>query len=590
MVFGKRMKVGPSGLLVALATSLAIAGCGGGGGGGGTTSAGTGDVSVAVTDAPSDEIERFEVDVTSVNLTKANGAEVAVLPATKRVDFAQLVTVSDLLTAFTVPAGAYTGISITMDFSTANVVIAGNSSPATVTDQTGAALTGSVKRSIAFENGKGLLIAPGLNKMVSIDFDLDSSCAVDAAANTVALGPVLKAEAEPQAPKITQIGGVIASVDSAGSSFMVELKLAGSPATRPQVKVQTDSSTLFMVNGAKADFAALAAQPTGSPVLAQGNLDLASKTFLARSVESWPALDGAEGHVISRTSDGVLTIKGAAVELADGTYLVNQVITVDARGAKVYKRGVQGSLGTDAIGVGQRILARGKLNGSNLDSTQAGVCLIETGIFGYANASASGGTLSIKLDRFDGRPVTLFNFNVGGTATADPANYTIDVGTLDVSSVTSGTPVAIRGFVAPWNAPASTAEAQATTVVNRQNVCTPIYVTWPLGKAAPFSAIDASGLTLDLKGSLKRIVDPGFVAPIQLADTDTPRIVPGGFDGKWAIIQNGGVTIYSSYATFEADAATKIAGGAKALGFTAIGKWDASTKTLTAGGGALGLQ
>src|SRR5207248_2009105 len=103
------------------------------------------------------------------------------------------------------------------------------------------------------------------------------------------------------------------------------------------------------------------------------------------------------------------------------------------------------------------------------------VRLAETGIFGYAEGPVTGGVMTIALKRFGRRPVSEFNFTVGTTVTADPNAYTIATGSLSLASIQSDTPVAVRGFVAPWNSAGQ--NAAAVTVVDRSAFAL-LYCDW----------------------------------------------------------------------------------------------------------------
>src|SRR5690349_17989297 len=110
-------------------TALTLAGCGGSGGGGSTTTGSTasscstsscGTLMVGVTDAEGDFLN-YSVDVQSVTLQRQNGSTVEMLPATTRIDFAQLTDLSDLLAASTLAGGDFVGGTIRVDYSTAEV-------------------------------------------------------------------------------------------------------------------------------------------------------------------------------------------------------------------------------------------------------------------------------------------------------------------------------------------------------------------------------------------------------------------------------------------------------------------------------------
>jgi hypothetical protein len=91
--------------------ALFLAACGGGGGSMPSSSnaaptsncSDCGTMFVAITDADGDFLS-YSVDVTSLKLKKANGTLVETLPATTRIDFAQLVDLTEFFTAATILA------------------------------------------------------------------------------------------------------------------------------------------------------------------------------------------------------------------------------------------------------------------------------------------------------------------------------------------------------------------------------------------------------------------------------------------------------------------------------------------------------
>ncbi len=581
--------------------SLALAACsggggggsaGGGGGGGGSTQ--TGETSFSVTDASSDQIETFTVDVTDISLTRPGGAVLHTLPATARIDFADLVNESQLLTAYGALAGTYTSVSMTLDFSNANVILSGQTTPATIKDHDGNVVNGPITLPIQLPNGQPLVVTPGAHRLVSLDFDLDGSCAIDMATNTVQLGTVIKAEAQPNVPKPHNVYGTLAAVDSAASTISITLNGPAAVVTGPAFTINTTSTTLFFVNGqpavGAAGLALVSGQPLKSAILAHGSVDVANRSMTARAVEAWIQKDVVHGHVVGRDAAGNLTVKGLSVDFANGgtsltaSALLNQTITVQAGAAKVYERFVLQQLDHDAIGVGARVFARGTFDQGSmtLDCSAGHVFLPETGIFGFLNQPASGGTVRMKVTRFGRRPVAGFNFTVGSTVTADPNDYVVNTGSLDVSAIASGAPLAIRGLVTAWNQspPGSTgtANAKAITVFDRSAFAL-LYTDWLVASSTNVTATTTE-LTVNTQGSIRHFVDPGFVAPIQL--TGSVKIVPGSSQSYFAIMQNGGIALSNSFATFEADLAARLGAGGRTKAIAAIGKWDDANKTLTA--------
>src|SRR5262245_66184711 len=122
---------------------------------------GSGTVSVALTDSASDELSQFEVDVSNIVLTKLNGATVSVMPRTTRIDFVELESVNELISAVDLESGIYTRVTLTLDFANAAVLLVGQTTPATVNDESGATIAGTVDVAVDFAPGSGLIVGAG---------------------------------------------------------------------------------------------------------------------------------------------------------------------------------------------------------------------------------------------------------------------------------------------------------------------------------------------------------------------------------------------------------------------------------------------
>src|SRR5581483_3094530 len=153
---------------------------------------------------------------------------------------------------------------------------------------------------------------------------------------------------------------------------------------------------------------------------------------------------------------------------------------------------------------------------------------------------------------------------------------------LNVASIASGAPIAIRGLVAPWNQspPGSTGAQNATgvTVIDR-SAFAGLYVDWLVAGQQDVTATTGE-VDLNMTGTVHHIVDPGFVAPITLSGT--VKLVPASTPSYFAIFQNGSLALYVDFASFEADLAARLAAGGKGKAVAAVGAWSAATNTLTA--------
>ncbi len=585
-------------LLAGLGLSL---GCGGGGGGGGTADAG-GTVDFAVTDSPSETLDLFEVDVRSLRLHRTDGAVVETLSRTARVDFADLVALSDLLTVATVPSGVYDRVGITLDFASAAVHLDGQIGMATVLDADGNAFTAPATLEIELPSDRPLVVAPGIPRFVEIDFDLDASTVVDAGANEVRVGAILYARVEPSDPKPLRSYGRLVDVDETASTFTFRILRRREFFGDREHDATTDADTLFDVDGTTARGAAglalLAAKPAGTRLEIHGAFDPAARVFRARYVEAGRGvfdgtLDFVEGLVLARTggagADPVLTVRALGVDRG-ASVSFNRTFTVNASFAdtKVVRQRDDASHDTDDVNVGQRVVAFGALTGAVLDATVPGenlVRMLETGISGLASGAVSGGVLTADIRHIGRRPASAFDFTVGGETLADASALAIDVGTMTLPDVGAGSAIVALGFFVPVDASSSGPDFVAQTVIDRTNTASLLGVRWGTPTAAPFSAASAAGATVDLSAASGAKVDVGGVALIDLMGGADPQVVPAAAGGVFAVVEAASLTLYTDFALWLADVQGRLArspGPALALDLGGIGKWDGAARTLTA--------
>jgi len=185
----KRIAHGARSLIGIAAAALALAGCGGSGGGsaGMTTNptvtpsacADCGTLMVGLTDADGDFVS-YSVDVLSLKLQRANGAQVETLPQTTRVDFAQLTDLSDLLSVASLAPGDFVKGSIRIDYTNADIEVqkGTDSVKATAVDGSGKPL-GVTELEIRLDGRDHLVITKGRAAFLAVDFNLAASNTVD---------------------------------------------------------------------------------------------------------------------------------------------------------------------------------------------------------------------------------------------------------------------------------------------------------------------------------------------------------------------------------------------------------------------------
>jgi len=618
-----------------------LAGCGGAAGGDTAGANAKGEVVIGLTDADGDFLT-YQVDVVSLKLTRSDGTVVETLPLSTTVDFAQYTDLTEFLTAATVPSGSYTGVTMVLDYSAADVQVevGGVAVPATLVDGDGAT-PGIVEVALTLDGDRPLKVRPGLPAQLVLDFDLAASNTVDLtdeAAPVVTVSPFLLASVDPDTTKTTRMRGLLKRVNVHAQLFLVRVlpfrHLTPDPRDRWGVfPVKTDADTAFEIDGVPytgdEGLKALADLPAGSPVVAMGEVNRARRHMRASEVIAgtsvpWGDKDVVTGVVVARAGD-TLTVKGAAVSFTDHVSAFRDTVTVLVGPDTIVTRLATdpASLDAGAISVGQRItavgnlvplvdmepaaLAAAKADGRVmpepmpvpfllpplLDATEGGVRLLVSDLAGKVVSVEDAG-LVVDVRSLNGRDVGVYDFTgTGATEDADPANYEIDTGALPLTGIAAGAAVRVRGYVTPFGtAPpdfeARTVVAPALTV----DGAALLLLSWDPATTAPFTASGADGVTLSLDGagSEHHLVQRWRNTDLALLGTDPAIIPPDDGTGAFAVRLPDSLHIYFTFAGFAEAVDGYLADGFAADRLTAKGEWSADAATLTSRAVALQME
>lgn len=560
-----------------------------------STAADSGELVVSLTDAEGDFLS-YTVDVTSLKLIKQNGAEVETLPMRTTLDFARYVDVSEFLTAATVPSGKYVGAKITLDYSNASI---------TVQDSNGNPITGHPVDSngdpvqqltvdLSLNGDSEFVIAPGIPAHFTLDFDLDASNAVtiSGADATVVVSPVMVADTILKDPKPHRLRGVLGHVDS--DAFRVVMRPFRHRLNRfGSLKVYVDQDTSYEINGemvaSDAGLDQLAQLPAASAVVVKGQLDYDARKFIAAEVYAgssvpWGNKDIVTGNVISRSGD-TLTVRGASVVRADGSFLFNDNMTVnlDSTTTVVKQADASNSYTKDDISVGQRVTVLGHLqpgSATRFDATHIRMLFTDLGAT-VVNVSP----LTLDLQGIDRRRVTLFDFSgtgVDAASDADPMNYDIDSGSLSLANLAIGDPVKVRGFPRPFGQ--APEDFTARTIVDVSNLPAHIAVGFGDGSTLAVTSLTEAGLQLNLAvaGDLHTLLRAGIATDLTSL-VSMPLIAPrNDGSGLFVVARGSAVRVYSDYAGFQAYLASQLDGTTGVMGVSALGRYNPAGNSLTA--------
>lgn len=594
---------------IVLAGLAILAACGGGDSSSVTPSSTQGVITFSIADASGDFVS-YAVDINQITLTRSDGVVVKALPAPVSVDLAQLVSASQLFGSATLPSGTYTKMSIDIGYANADIA-AENSSGQMVSltpvDSNGAALTTATVK-IQFSTADPIVVQKGVPLLASLDFDLEASNVIDFAASppTVTVSPFIYVAINPSDLASGYASGLLMSVDAASSTYTIDLEPLFYTGTKDfgSTTVGTDSQTFFAVNGATytgpAGLQALDALPTGTPTLAYGSYDIGKTMFEADQVyagSSVPGVssDSVHGSVTARSGD-TLTVFGVTYINATSEQLYHSTVTVNlGTNTTVYIAGNPVTAATlVAISVGSRVTVLGTLTDTTPSSLTMDAGVQDTGYVRIGLSQISGtvstinsGQVNLSLSDVNHHPVGWFNFaGTGSTSTldADPANYEVATGALDLSGLSLGSAAEIDGFVQPFGQ--APPDFNAATLGDFTASNSRLMVGWrPNGTTAPFSVESTTQLVIDLTDpniGPFAVIRQGGIATNLTSLPAAPAIVPDSSgNGLFAMRKAGTVTMYVSFANFVTALQGQLNGSTVMIGLFARGGYDSGSNTFT---------
>jgi len=623
--------------------ALGLVACGGGSSGGsmsgaqGCSASTCGNAMLTLTDAAGD-FASYTVDVVSLKLTKADGTVVETLPTKTRVDFTQLVNVTELLTSATVPQGEYVSATMTLDYSNAAIFVYTDANDtqtvqvAQVVDGSGNTLwsatppaptTTTIELTVQLDNKNHLFISPGKLSRLALDFNLAASNGVDMtnpASPVVTVQAFIVASVVPSDTKDIRVRGKLVSVDLTGGTYTVNVEpFDDQDSDRGQVVVHTTDQTAWEIDGTpyagSAGLNALNAEPAGTLTVAFGTLSKTDHTFTAARVlggtsVQTSALDRLQGVVISRTGD-TLVVRGATewMHSDDDDHFCSRDVTLSIGDATMFTV-AGGPTATPTklwVSVGSRITAFGKAakdasGNRTFDATAGRVRLELTSLWGTVTGTGAN-SVTLSLQAIEGRPASVFNFAGTGTTSAqdsNPASYVVTTGVLPLSSVGASAPLRFFGFVQPFGS--APPDFNARTLVDFADTSALLDASFGSGGSTAALTASATALTLNVSDPLLGWAHFIKVGP-HLIDLKTlssnVSIVPdSAATGPYAIRTEAPmgmgemdtIETFNAWADFETALATKLGAGAKVQKVVAIGHFDSTTNTFTAAQIALDLN
>jgi hypothetical protein len=235
------------------------------------TGAVTGAAFVVGTDAPMASVTSFSVQVQAIDAIEADGTTVSLLSGSPTVDFARFNGLQTLLDMNDVPAGTYTGVSITLGPATIGYLNTSGSVPSIVAEA--ATLTTST---VKYTTPTPIVISQATPAGLHLDFDLRKSIQVDSNGQiTGVVSPIFNVSAVGPGDSgayIDEFDAAVVSVNTTAQSFVVQ-----GPHGR-QFAINVTGNTLWD------NSESLSSLTTSSIVQISGELDKADATIDADEV------------------------------------------------------------------------------------------------------------------------------------------------------------------------------------------------------------------------------------------------------------------------------------------------------------------
>ncbi|MGC9324559.1 MAG: DUF4382 domain-containing protein [Desulfomonilia bacterium] len=566
---------------------------------------GTGDLFISLTDDEGDFLH-YSVDVQSLELTKAGGAEVFTLPLSTRVDFSQYTDLTEFLTAATVPSGVYTSATLILDYTDAEIWVENDSGEAVeiggILDEEKAVVT-TLEVSVVLEGRNSLTVLPGVPASLILDFDLAVSNTVEFFEEdppVLTVSPVLQASVDVDIPDIHRLRGALKSVDTQEGAFEVIIHpfihiISGGDERFGVIEILTQESTSYDINGELFEgddgLSALADQVQFTAVIVYGELNIEARKFVADEVLAGTSVPGGGNDVVNGTvvacSGDMLTLKGATLIRSQGSLVFHDTISIlVGQGTSVTKQLSPGDYSTEDISVGQRMLVFGTLTSDSpgsleLDASHGHIRMMLTTLRGVV-VNISSGTVVLDLNSIDGRRIGLYDFSGTGQTPetdADPEHYEINTSSIALSSLEAGIPLKVRGFVVPFGQ--APHDFDAKTLVDVSDVPAMLHVNWYPASSTAIEDLTSEGfeLTLDDVGVFHHVARAGIL--VDLLDIPvTPFIIPSTAPGIYTITQGATVLVHTSFDVFAEDLEERISTGGSVRGLVASGLFDDDESTM----------
>jgi hypothetical protein len=285
-------------------------------------------------------------------------------------------------------------------------------------------------------------------------------------------------------------------------------------------------------------------------------------------------------------------VKGATLIRNNGRAVFNDTVTVILDEDTIVKRQLsQDAFTIQDISAGQRLTVFGDLTNSDMDSLELNATGANQGYVRMELTTVRGTvvdqdpSLSLDLQSINTCRIGIFDFSGTGTESendADPENYEISTGTLNISLFGQGDTLKVIGFVNGFGQ--APADFIAQTVVDVTDVRSFMRVTWAPASAAPFEILSSEKIVITQQhhGKFHHLGRSGVIVNLDdLSSLTTIQPVSAG-QGRFVVKYRESNQFYSTFESFVSGLEGLIEDGKKMQSMFATGSFDQTNAILTA--------
>ena len=202
------------------------------------------------------------------------------------------------------------------------------------------------------------------------------------------------------------------------------------------------------------------------------------------------------------------------------------------------------------------------------------------------DGAAAQMSLQVDLAAIDGRGIGQFDFSGTGMDAAndaDPADYEVNNGFINISNMVPGTPVKVRGFVTAFGHAPEVADFDAHTIINVADVTAVMVVGWfPASRgAAENLSPDSFRLNLQGTGWFHHLCRAGVGT--DLHDLPNPPLIEANESGQglYFIVAEGSSQLLFTFEDFVDELSEHLNENAAVRHIVAVGKFDDAVSAMT---------